>query len=77
MESPAAGIDQMETLVNYYRTFDPFGAIFQDRPLLREIKSGKNKGQSFFWVNTKRAVPLVRTIEGAMSPEEKLQFFTK
>lgn len=77
LQSPAAGVDQLETLVNYYKTFDIFGAIFEGEPLIREIKSGKNKGQTFFWVNTKRAVPIVGTMEKAMTPEEQLQFFKK
>lgn len=74
-QSPAAGVRQMETLSNFLNILDPFGSIVQDKPLLREVQSGKNKGELYFWVTMKKSIPLYHQIEKAFYPNEQLIFY--
>ena len=77
MQSPAVGVNQLNTIVNFSKTIDPFGYIFGDEPFIREIKSGKNKGETYFWVNLKKAVPVVNQIDKTLHPSEQLIFYSK
>jgi hypothetical protein len=75
MKSPAAGINQLQTLSNYTKSIDPFGYMFRGEEFFPSYKSGRHEGQKHFWVNTKRLIPLFKTVEDYFHPDEKLKFY--
>ena len=77
MKSPAVGINQLNTIVNFSKTIDPFGYIFGDDPFIREMKSGKNKGETYLWVNLKKTIPIINQIDKTLHPDEQLIFYSK
>lgn len=76
-KSPAAGVMQMETLSHFFDILDPYGAIFQEDPFIKEVKSGKNKGETYFWVTLKKATPVWSQVEKWATPEERLIFYSR
>lgn len=77
MQSPAVGINQLNTLVNFSKSIDPFGYIFGEDPFIRELKSGKNKGETYFWVNLKKTIPVINQVSKTLNPDEQLIFYSR
>lgn len=57
-KSPLAAVNQLETVMNMTKTFDVFGYVFEDDPLLREYKDGT--GETYFGRNGVKLVPGVK-----------------
>lgn len=77
LQSPAAGIRQLTTLGTYLETFDPYGAMFNDKNIIRRFERGKEKGNTYIWVATKKSIPLVQQIDKWTSPDEVLKFYSR
>jgi len=77
LKSPAAAVNQIETILRFRKVIDPIGYAIEDDPFWRVYQSGKNKGDTYMWVNSKRLFPILNNIEKAMFPEEQLKMFSQ
>jgi hypothetical protein len=76
IQSPAAGINQLETILRLTKTFDVTGALIEGDPFLRRYKSGSHEGQTYLWVTTTKLIPLYDNIADWFEADEKLKFYT-
>ena len=74
ISSPSAAVNQLDNLIDLYKTvsLNPF----DDEPILRRYKSGRNKDNLRLYVWGKKTIPFVDTVEDIFYPEERLKFFT-
>ena len=73
VSSPSAAVNQLDSLLDLYKTvsLNPF----DDEPLFRRYKSGRNKDSLRLYVWSKKTIPLVDTVEDIFYPEERLKYF--
>ena len=73
LSSPAASINQFSHFTSFLNSFDY--NPFDDDPFIRVYSRGRHKDDTRLYVWTKKAVPLVDTIEDWFYPEEKAGYF--
>jgi hypothetical protein len=74
-QSPAAGLDVIDTVTRYFKILDITGYLIEGDPLIRRYKAGPNKDKTYLWITTTKLIPLYDNIADWWEADQKLKFY--
>ena len=77
MQSPAAGIRNVELVFKLFNSFNVIESIMGQEPFLRRYKGGRHSGQVYLGVNALKLIPPIEQIDRWIHPEELLEFYNR